>query len=66
MSQLNDLKVRIEARIKADGLDPVAVKGKIGLRAGRLLAFINPNTPDDPEAIANLKRAAKEIINLTL
>jgi len=66
VSQLNDLKVRIEARIKADGLDPVAVKGKIGLRAGRLLAFINPNTPDDPEAIANLKRAAKEIINLTL
>jgi len=66
MSELNDLKLRIEEKIKADGLDAVALKGKIGLRAGKLLAFINPSTPDDPVAIANLKAAAKEILNFTL
>jgi hypothetical protein len=66
VSQLNDLKLRIEEKIKAEGLDPVAVKGKIGLRSGKLLAFITPSTPDDPQAIANLKQAAKEILNLIL
>lgn len=66
MSQLNDLKLRIEEKIKADGLDPVAIKGKIGLRSGKVLAFINAATPDDPAAITKLKEAAKEVLNLTL
>jgi hypothetical protein len=34
----------IENKIKADGLDPMDVKGKIGLRSGRMLAFITPTT----------------------
>jgi hypothetical protein len=42
------------------------VKGKIGLRAGKLLAFINQNTPDDPQSIAKLKVAAKEVLDLNL
>jgi hypothetical protein len=66
VSQLNDLKIRIDEKIKADGLDAAAVKGKIGLRAGKVLAFITANTPDDPETIAKLKRAAKEVLNLNL
>lgn len=66
MSQVNDLKLRIEQKIKADGLDEVAMRGKVGLRAGKLLAFINANTPDDPQLIANLKLAAKEILKLNL
>jgi hypothetical protein len=66
VSQLNDLKIRIEQKIKADGLDEVVLKGKIGLRAGKLLAFITPTTPDDPETIKKLKQAAKEFLNLAL
>ena len=66
MSQLNDLKIKIEQKIKADKLDEVAVKGKIGLKSGKLLAFINASTPDDPAAIAKLKAAAKEVLNLNL
>lgn len=66
MGQLNDLKIRIEERIKADGRDEAFLKGKIGLRAGKLLAFINPSTPDDPEAIQKLKDAAMEFLNLSL
>jgi len=66
VSQLHDMKLRIEAKIQADGLDAVAVKGKIGLRTGKLLAFIKPDTPDTPEQVVKLKAAAKEILNLSL
>jgi hypothetical protein len=66
VSQLYDLRLRIEEKIKADGLDATAVKGKIGLRSGKVMAFINPDTPDDPEAIAKLKKAAAEVLNLQL
>lgn len=64
MSKLYDLKVLIENKIKADGLDAVAVKGKIGLRSGRMLAFISPDTPDEPAAVAKLRQAAKEVLNI--
>jgi hypothetical protein len=66
VGQLNDLKLRIEEKIKADGLDGAAIKGKLGLRSGKVLAFITASTPDDPEAIAKLKAAAKEVLNLSL
>jgi len=66
VSQLHDLKLRIEEKIKADGLDAAATKGKIGLRTGKLFAFITPGCPDDPVEIGKLKQAAKEILNLSL
>jgi hypothetical protein len=66
MSQLYDLRLLIEERIKLEGLDPMEIKGKIGLRSGKLLALISPSTPDDPVAIAKLKQAAKETLNLNL
>jgi hypothetical protein len=66
VSQLYELRLRIEKKIKADGLDEVAVKGKIGLRSGKVLAFITASTPDDPVVLEKLKLAAKEILNLNL
>ncbi len=66
MSQLYDLRVRIEEKIKADNLNAMDVKGKLGLRSGKLLALIMPSTADDPEVIEKLKAAAKEILNLSL
>jgi hypothetical protein len=65
VSQLYDLKVLIENKIKTDGLDAMDVKGKIGLRSGRMLAFITPGTPDDPEAVAKLRKAVKEVLNIS-
>ncbi len=64
MSQLFDLKVLIENKIQADGLDAAVVKGKIGLRSGRMLAFIKSSTPDDPDGVAKLKAAIKEVLNI--
>jgi hypothetical protein len=66
VSQLNDMKLKIEKKIQTDGLDAKDIKGKIGLKSGKLLAFITPTTPDDPAAITKLRQAAKEVLNLTL
>jgi hypothetical protein len=66
VSQLYDMRMAIEAKIKSSGVGAMDVKGKIGLRSGKLLAFITPTTPDDPVAITKLKAAAKEILNLNL
>jgi hypothetical protein len=65
VSQLYELRMLIENKIKADGLDPMDVKGKIGLRSGRMLAFITPTTEDDPAAVAKLKQAVKDVLNIS-
>jgi hypothetical protein len=66
VSAIYDIRTLIENKIKADRLDAADVRGKISLRAGKLLAFITPNTPDDPVAIAKLKLAAKEVLHMSL
>ena len=65
MSQLYDLRLRIEAKINADGLDAVDIKGQIGLKAGRLIALISPSTPDDPAAVAKLRQAMKDVLKIS-
>jgi hypothetical protein len=66
VSQLYDLRLLIENKIKADGLDASEVKGKITLRSGRMLAFISPATPDDAAAVAKLRQAIKEVLNISV
>jgi hypothetical protein len=63
---LYDLRVAIEEKIKKDGLDLAEVRGKIGLRTGRLMSLLSPATPDDPVVIAKFRQAAKEVLNLNL
>jgi len=65
VSQLYDLKVLIEEKIKADHLDAAEIKGQIGLKSGKLLAFINANTPDDPVVVAKLKQAIKDVLKVS-
>lgn len=65
MSQLYDLRLLIESTIKSNGQDAMDVKGKIGLRSGRMLAFITPTTEDDPAAVAKLKQAVKDVLNIS-
>jgi hypothetical protein len=64
VSQLYDLKVLIETNITEKVLDSAEVRGKIALKAGRLLSFISPSTPDDPAGVAKLKRAIKDVLNI--
>jgi hypothetical protein len=66
VSQIYDLRLKIEEAIKASGLDPKDVKGKLGLRSGKLLSLITPTTPDDPTTISKLKQAVEEVLSVTL
>jgi hypothetical protein len=66
VSQIYDIKLKIEEKIKKDKLDENEIKGKIGLKAGKLLAFITASTPDDPAVVAKMKQAANEILKLNL
>ena len=65
MSLLYEMRLRVEEKIKTDGLDATDVKGRLGLKTGMLLALISANTPDHPEKVAKFKLAAKEVLNLS-
>jgi hypothetical protein len=66
VSQLYDARLAIEKKIQTDGLNAADVKGKIGLKSGKLLALITATSPDDPVVLAKLRQAAKEVLNLNL
>jgi hypothetical protein len=66
VSVLYELKVKIEEKIKADGLDAAQVRGEIGLRTGRLLALISPSTADDPVVVATFRQAAHDLLKIRL
>jgi hypothetical protein len=66
MSAIYDIKIKIEDVIKSQNLDATAVRGKIGLKAGFLLAFVKPDSPDDPTKLTKLRAACKEILNLAV
>lgn len=66
MGILYEAKVRIEKIIEQKKLDPFKTKGAIGLRAGILLGFLKPDTPDDNTTMEKLKNAVKEVLNETI
>ena len=66
MSVLYNMRVSIESTIKSSGVDAAKMAGKIGLRTGRILQLITPDTPDDPEVVAKLRQAAKALLSINL
>jgi hypothetical protein len=57
---LFEAKLKIEQFIAAKQLDPKLTMGKIGLKAGFMLAFVKADTPDDAEKLKKLELATKE------
>lgn len=69
MSKLFDMKTQIDQIIQAKKLNDEAattLRGKIGLKAGFLLAFVKPTTPDEPAKIEKLRVAVKEVLNAAM
>lgn len=66
MGKLYDARQKIEQAIKEKNLDPVNTSGEITLKTGFLLAFISPSTPDNETKYQELKKAAKEILNIEI
>jgi len=61
MGNLWNVSEKINEVIAKKGLDRMKTRGKIGLKSGVLLSF-REDTPDDPEKLAKVQAAAKEIL----
>jgi len=66
MAALYDLKVEIDKAIEERKLDSVSTRGKLALQAGFMLSLISPATPDDPDKLDRLKKAAATVLQLKL
>jgi hypothetical protein len=62
MGKLYDAKVRLEQLIREKRLDEAAVKGKLSLQSGVLLALVRPDTPDDSGKLEKLRAAARQVL----
>ena len=66
MGQLYNIRMKIEETISQRKLEASKTKGQITLKSGILLVTIDEKTPDDAAKIDKLKKAAKEVLNLTI
>jgi hypothetical protein len=55
---------KIDAAITQKNLDRADMRGKIGLKAGVLLAVLKADTPDDPAKLEKLRRAAQDVLGI--
>jgi hypothetical protein len=63
---LFDAKTKILELIATERLDSTLTLGKVGLKAGFLLAFVKQDTPDDPQKLKMLQKAVKEVMGATI
>lgn len=66
MSRLYDAKAALEKVVREQGLDPIEIAGKISLKSGVLLAFVRPDTPDDPAKLEKLRAAVRQVLGVEL
>ncbi len=63
MSQTYQAKLKVEQIIQERRLNEAEVKGKLSLKAGMLLAFVKPDSADDPVKLEKLRAAARELLH---
>lgn len=66
MSELYQIRVKIEEIIKVRNLDEFYTKGQIGLKAGLLIGLISPRTKDNPKDIMKLKKAVRKVLGVNI
>ena len=66
VGRLYDAVGVIDRVIGDRGLDPVQTKGLLSMKAGFFLAIVFENTPDDPDKLAKLQAAAKEVLGVDI
>lgn len=66
MGQTYEAKRKVEQVIAERRLNEAEVKGKLSLKSGMLLAFIKPDSPDDPVKLEKLRAAARELLQIEL
>jgi hypothetical protein len=66
MGKLYDLSVRIQQHVEQNGLDVFKVRGQLAMRCGFLVSLVSQDDPDDPQKIAALREAARDVLDLKL
>ncbi len=66
MGKLYDYCQQIQQHIERNNLDVFKSRGELALRCGFLISLVGPDEPDDPEKIAALRDAARDVFGLTL
>jgi hypothetical protein len=66
LGKLYEARQKIEQTVADRKLDSAKTMGTIGLKSGLLLFLIKPETPDDPAKLEKLKKAAADVLQLTL
>jgi hypothetical protein len=64
VGKLYEAVQKIDAAITQKNLDRADMRGKIGLKAGVLLAVLKADTPDDPAKLDKLRRAAQDVLGI--
>lgn len=62
MGQFYETVRKIDETIEHRGLPAYRYRGLIALKAGFSLTLVQPDTPDDPDKIATLRRAARDVL----
>jgi hypothetical protein len=66
MGRLYDDCAKIQEHIEQRGLDVFRTRGELAMRCGFLVTLIKPTDPDDPQKIAALEQAARDLLGLSL
>jgi hypothetical protein len=66
MGRTYDAKLKLEKIIQERRLNEAEMKGKLSLKAGMLLAFVKPDSPDDPVKLERLRAAARELLQVEI
>jgi hypothetical protein len=66
MGKLYDAAQVILSTIEERGLDVFRTRGAINMKTGFLITLVHEDDPDDPEKLAALRDAAKEVLDLDI
>lgn len=66
MGKLYDYCGQIQGHIERNQLDVFRTRGALNLKCGFLISLVSPSDPDEPERIAALREAAREVLGLEL
>ena len=66
MGRLYEACQQVIQCIDDSGEDVYRTRGAIAIRTGFLVTLVDPDAPDDPEQLAKLAAAAKEVLGLQI
>lgn len=66
MGRLYDACQYVIRQIEERGMDPFKSRGAIALQTGFLISAVGPSDPDDSERLAQLRKAAQDVLGISV